>query len=71
MATYQQRKVVSQPRTPDMPTLREYSGIVQENLFDLWSIAHDHKPSTAQKAAYAALTTDSERIAFLAALLGF
>ena len=71
MATYQQRKVVSQPRTPDMPALREYSGIIQENLVDLWNLAHDHKPSAAQKAAYAALTTDTERIAFLATLLGF
>ena len=70
MSKYQQRKVVPQPRTPDLPTLREYSGTVQENLNDLWNLSHDHTTSAAQKAAYAALTTDAERIAFLAGLLG-
>lgn len=70
MAKYQQRKTVSQPRTPDLPTLREYSGVVQENLFDLWSLAHDHVGTPTQKAQYAALTTDAQRIAYIAGLLG-
>ena len=70
MAKYQQKKTVSQPRTPDLTTLREFSGVIQENLVDLWNLSHDHTTSPAQKQAYAALTTDAERIAFLAGLLG-
>ncbi len=66
---HQQQRPVSAPTVQDK-TLREYSGNVQTNLGDLWALSHDHIATTVDKAAYAALTTDADRIAFLAQYIG-
>lgn len=65
----QQVKPVSAPQTTDVG-MREFSGNIQDNLFSLFQVAHDHEVSATDKAAYAALTTDAQRIAFIASYLG-
>jgi len=66
---HQQKRPVVPPRSEDK-TLQEYAGNVQGNLFDLWSLSHDHIATPADKAAYAALTTDAQRVAFIAQYIG-
>jgi hypothetical protein len=65
----QQKRIVSAPLVQDK-TLREYSGSIQDNLFDLWEISHTHPITSSDKASYAALTTDTDRIAFIAQFIG-
>lgn len=66
---HQQQRPVAAPTAEDK-SLREYSGNVQNNLLGLWTLSHDHTATTVDKAAYAALTTDADRIAFLAQYIG-
>ncbi len=66
---HQQQRPVAPPTTQDK-ILREYSGNVQTNLSDLWLLSHDHIATTADKASYATLSTDAERIAFIAQYIG-
>lgn len=65
----QQIKPVSSPIVSDKE-LREYSGSIQDNLFSLFQVSHDHEVSPSDKAAYAALSTDAERIEFIARYIG-
>ena len=65
----QQIKPVSAPLASDKD-LRDFSGTVQENLSGLWDVAHDHLVSDSDQASYAALTTDAQRIQFIASFLG-
>ena len=66
---HQQKRPVVPPISQDK-TLREYTSSVQGNLVDLWNLSHDHIATPSDKAAYAALTTDAERIAFIAQYIG-
>jgi len=65
----QQIKPVSAPLATDKE-MREFSGNIQENLSGLWEVAHDHVVSSSDQASYAALTTDAQRIQFIASFLG-
>lgn len=69
MTKFQQTKVLTPP-TPSDKTLQAYSGTVQQNLADLWNLSHNHVGTATQKAQYAALTTDADRITYIATLLG-
>ena len=66
---HQQVRPVSSPLVTDKQLL-EYSSSIQENLLGVWDVSHDHIASDADKAAYAALTTDAQRVAFLAQYIG-
>jgi len=66
---HQQQRPVTPPISVDK-LLTEFAGKIQNNLLDLWTISHDHTISATDRAAYAALTTDAERVAFLASFLG-
>lgn len=65
----QQQRVISAPQ-PDDKSLLEFSSNVQQNTSELWQFAHTHNVTAADKANYDALTTDADRIAFIAAFLG-
>ncbi len=66
---HQQQALVTTPTTVDK-LLSEFAGRIQRNLVDLWNLSHDHIISAEDRASYAALSTDAERIAFLASFLG-
>ncbi len=69
MANYQQKRPVVSPSSADK-TLKEFSSVIQDNLAQLWEHSHDHIVSQATKNAYAALATDTDRIAFIAGFIG-
>lgn len=65
----QQTRFISAPLSTDKE-LREFSGNIQDNLASLFEVAHDHVVSAEDQAAYAALSTDADRIAFIAQYIG-
>lgn len=65
----QQIKPVSAPLATDKE-LKDYSGSIQDNLFNLFDVSHDHVVSQNDKDIYAALSSDAARIQFIASYLG-
>lgn len=57
MSKYQQKKSVAPPSTTDK-FLVDFSTIIQENLFDLWELAHDHADLTGSSTEVTSLAKD-------------
>lgn len=69
MVKIQQQTQVNPP-LPSDKALQAFTSVIQRNFGDLFAVAHNHIGTPTQKAQYAALTTDADRIAYIATLLG-